>query len=101
MVPLFAATTLVAAGLTLATWSGWPSACAGLGALLATAARLRGDPQGMRRLFLGASLCWALHNGLVGSVFGLTCDLLTLSGLILSLARHQRRDPAPQAIPAA
>nr|WP_313898915.1 YgjV family protein [Methylobacterium sp. E-025] len=97
--PLFAATTLVAAGTTLATWSGWPSDCAGLGALLATAARLQGDPQGMRRLFLGASLCWAVHNGLVGSVFGLTCDLLTLSGLALSLVRHQRR-PAPRALPA-
>ncbi|GJD44170.1 hypothetical protein AFCDBAGC_2034 [Methylobacterium cerastii] len=91
--PLFAATTLVTVGMTLATWSGWPSACAGLGALLATGARLQGDPQGMRRLFLGASLCWAVHNGLVGSVFGLTCDLLTVSGLTLSLIRHQRRTP--------
>ena len=99
--PLFAATTLMAAGLTLATWTGWPSACAGLGALLATAARLQGDPQAMRRLFLGASLCWAVHNTLVGSVFGLTCDLLTLSGLTLALLRHQRRHPASQALPAA
>lgn len=99
--PLFAATTLVAAGLTLATWNGGPSACAGLGALLATAARLQGDPQGMRRLFLGASLCWAFHNALVGSVFGLTCDLLTLSGLTLALLRHQRRHPASQVLPAA
>ncbi|TXM90749.1 YgjV family protein, partial [Methylobacterium sp. WL103] len=64
-----------------------------LGALLATGARLQGDPQGMRRLFLGASLCWAVHNGLVGSVFGLTCDLLTVSGLTLSLIWHQRRTP--------
>src|SRR4051812_19952633 len=38
--PLFAASTLVAACLTVATWNGWPSACAASGTLLATAARL-------------------------------------------------------------
>ena len=85
--PLFAASSLAAAGLTLATWNGWPSACAGIGALLATAARLQGEPQAMRRLFLAASGAWAGHNLLVGSVFGLTCDVLTVSGLVIALAR--------------
>ncbi|MCJ2072527.1 YgjV family protein [Methylobacterium sp. J-030] len=85
--PLFAASTLAAAGLTVATWTGWPSACAALGTLLATGARLRTAPQPMRLLFLGASLCWAGHNLLVGSVFGLTCDLLTISGLGIALLR--------------
>ncbi|MCK2054449.1 YgjV family protein [Methylobacterium sp. 37f] len=99
--PLFAATTLMAASLTVITWNGWPSACAGLGTLLATAARLQGDPQAMRRFFVGASLCWAGHNLLVSSVFGLTCDLLTLSGLGLSLARHHFRRPDTQAHPVA
>jgi hypothetical protein len=41
----------------------------------------------MRLLFLGASLCWAGHNLLVGSVFGLTCDLLTILGLGIALWR--------------
>ncbi|CAO4156485.1 YgjV family protein [Methylorubrum thiocyanatum] len=85
--PLFVASSLVAMGLTLATWNGWPSACAGLGSLLATTARLQADPQAMRRLFLGSSSCWALHNTLVGSVFGLTCDLLTLTALVIALVR--------------
>ena len=88
--PLFAATSLVAAWLTLTTWNGWPSACAGLGALLATTARLQGDARVMRGLFLGASLAWAGHNLLVGSVFGLTCDVLTLSGLTIALLRSER-----------
>ena len=88
--PVFAATSLVAAGLTLATWNGWPSACAGLGALLATTARLQADARVMRRLFLGASMAWAGHNLLVGSVFGLTCDVLTLSGLAIALLRSDR-----------
>ncbi len=92
--PLFAATSLLAACLTLTTWNGWPSACAGIGALLATAARLQGDARAMRHLFLGASLSWAGHNLLVGSVFGLTCDVLTMSGLAIALARAERPDRA-------
>lgn len=87
VVPLFAGSSLVAASLTLATWNGWPSACAGLGSLLATAARLQTNAQSMRRFFLGASSCWMIHNTLVGSVFGLTCDLLTVSALLLALLR--------------
>lgn len=85
--PLFAGSTLAAAGLTAATWNGWPSACAACGTLLATCARLHAAPQPMRLLFLGASLCWAGHNLLVGSAFGLTCDLLTISGLVIALLR--------------
>ncbi|AWN44154.1 YgjV family protein [Methylobacterium durans] len=95
--PLFAATSLLAACLTLATWSGWASACAGLGSLLATAARLQAEPRRMRRFFLGASTCWAGHNLLVGSVFGLTCDLLTVSGLLIAI---MRTGEARSAVPA-
>ncbi|WP_342109218.1 YgjV family protein [Methylobacterium sp. SI9] len=50
-------------------------------------ARLHAAPQPMRLLFLGASLCWAGHNLLVGSAFGLTCDLLTIFGLAIALLR--------------
>nr|WP_132254234.1 YgjV family protein [Methylobacterium segetis] len=94
VVPVFGASSLVAASLTLATWSGWASACAGVGALLASAARLQADAQTMRRLFVAASLCWAAHNLLVGSVFGLTCDLLTISGLVVALRRRAGRTGA-------
>ena len=88
--PFFVASSLLAAWLMLATWNGWPSACAGMGALLATAARLQPSPQAMRRLFLGASTCWAAHNLLVHSAFGLTCDLLTISGLAIALLRARQ-----------
>ncbi|MCJ2056914.1 YgjV family protein [Methylobacterium sp. J-048] len=86
------------AWLTITTWNGTPSACAVVGALLATAARLNAAPQTMRLLFLGASLCWAGHNLLVGSVFGLTCDLLTILGLGIALWRAL--PPRPVAAPA-
>ncbi|BAU89112.1 hypothetical protein MPPM_0507 [Methylorubrum populi] len=89
--PLFLASSFVALCLTLATWNGWPSACAGLGSLLATTARLQANSQTMRRVFLGASSCWALHNTLVGSVFGLTCDLLTITALVIALVRGAAR----------
>ncbi|GJE73357.1 YgjV family protein [Methylorubrum podarium] len=94
--PLFLASSLVALGLTLATWNGWPSACAGLGSLLATTARLQGNAQAMRRVFLGASSCWVIHNTLVGSVFGLTCDLLTITALVIALVRGGAAKPVSQ-----
>ena len=97
--PLFAASTLAAACLTLVTWNGWPSTCAALGTLLATTARLNEAPQAMRLLFLGASLCWAGHNLLVGSVFGLTCDVLTILGLAIALLRALQTRPADPAAP--
>ena len=97
--PLFLASSLIALGLTLATWNGWPSACAGLGSLLATLARLQASPQTMRRVFLGASSCWALHNTLVGSVFGLTCDLLTIAALVIALVRGGADRPSAVASP--
>ena len=95
--PFFAGSVCVVLGTTAATWAGWPSACAGIGALLAMRARLQGEPDAMRRSFLGASLAWAGHNLLVGSAFGLTCDLLTLSGLVLAMARAGRSPAAAAA----
>jgi hypothetical protein len=97
--PLFAASTLAAACLTAGTWTGWPSACAAFGTLLATAARLHEAPQTMRLLFLGASSSWAGHNLLVGSVFGLTGDVLTILGLMIALLRAVQARPVESAAP--
>lgn len=88
--PFFAASASLVLGLTVVTWAGWPSACAGIGALFALRARLQGEARAMRLHFLGASLAWAGHNLLVGSPFALTCDLLTLTGLVVALARTGR-----------
>jgi hypothetical protein len=86
--PAFALTFLLAAGLTLSTWNGWPSALAGIGTLISTAARLQSSPQNMRGLLMGSSLCWASHNLLVGSVCGLTCDCLGLIAFSLATLRE-------------
>jgi hypothetical protein len=88
--PFFAASASLVLGLTAATWAGWPSACAGIGALFALRARLQRDERTMRLHFLGASLAWAGHNSLVASPFALACDCLTLTGLVIALARSGR-----------
>ncbi|MHC2017765.1 YgjV family protein [Methylobacterium sp. CM6247] len=86
----FAASMLMVAGLTLMTWNGWPSAFAGTGALFATAARLQASSQAMRLLLVCATLCCAGHNSIVGSVCGITCDVLAISGFVLTMARSSR-----------
>ncbi len=88
--PCFVASSAVAVGLTIATWSGLPSALAGTGALLATAARLQEEAQRMRVLLLACALVWLGHNLAVGSVFGMSCDLLSIGGLAVALRRHAR-----------
>lgn len=83
----FAASMLIAVWLTLITWNGWSSAFAGTGALLATAARLQASSHAMRLLLVCATLCCAGHNSIVGSVCGLTSDLLAISGFAVTMVR--------------
>ena len=94
----FAVTFLLAAGLTLTTWNGWPSAFAGIGTLVSTTARLQAAPQTMRGLLIASSLCWAAHNLMVGSVCGLTCDCLGLIGFVVAALREHAvsRRTAPE-----
>ncbi len=79
--------------LTAATWSGWPSAFAGIGALCAIRARFQADAEAMRWNFVGASLAWAGHNILVASPFAWPA-IFTLAGLFLALRRGKRRGSA-------
>lgn len=92
--PFFATSAMAVLVLTVATWSGWPSAFAGIGALCAIRARFQADAMAMRWNFVGASLAWAGHNILVASPFALACDLVTLAGLFLALRRGERRRTA-------
>ncbi|CAO4184055.1 YgjV family protein [Methylorubrum extorquens] len=85
---VFAGTFLLATVLTLMTWNGLPSVFAGVATLVSTAARLQGSPQTMRLLLISSGLGWAIHNVLVGSVCGLTCDCLGLISFTLALLRE-------------
>ncbi|CAO4193925.1 YgjV family protein [Methylorubrum extorquens] len=93
---VFAATFLLAAVLTVATWNGLPSIFAGLATLVSTMARLQSSSQTMRFLLIGSALGWASHNVMVGSVCGLTCDCLGLIGFTVAALREHGivRQPA-------
>jgi Bacterial inner membrane protein len=94
LVAIFALTVAVAGWLTWATWHGVPSICAAVGLLFATLGRLLRDGQRMRYAFFGSSTAWVGHNLLMGSAFGLTCDTLTLTSLVVGLRKHRRRGDA-------
>jgi hypothetical protein len=91
LVAIFALTGAVAALSTWATWHGLPSVFAAVGLLFATFGRLLRDGQHMRCAFVGCSAAWVGHNLLMGSMFGLTCDALTLTSLAVGLRKHRRR----------
>jgi hypothetical protein len=92
----FAASFLLAAVLTVATWNGLPSVFAGVATLVSTSARLQSAPQTMRLLLIGSGLGWASHNMLVGSVCGLTCDCLGLIGFTVAFLRKLTASRRPQ-----
>jgi inner membrane protein len=94
----FGLTGLAAAAAACLTWNGIPSLCAALGTSFACAGRLQRNPQRMRLLFFACSSAWVGHNALTGSVFGLTSDALTLTGLGLGLWRHRARRRAVPAV---
>jgi hypothetical protein len=88
---LFAAALAGAAALTLATWAGLPSLLAQCGQLGSAAGRLQRDLQRLRLCFLGSLVFWVSHNLLMGSVWGLAADTLSLTALIAGLWRNRRR----------
>jgi hypothetical protein len=89
----YLATVCVIAVATYATWHGIPSIAAAAGSSFATIGRLQRDAQRMRLFFVACSMAWAIHNFMVGSVFGNVCDALTIGGILIGLAAN--RSPAP------
>lgn len=90
----YLATVCVIAVATYATWHGIPSIAAAVGSSFATLGRLQRDAQRMRQFFLACSTAWAVHNFMVGSVFGNVCDALTIGGILIGLAANRRSAPA-------
>jgi hypothetical protein len=99
-----AATVVVSMGATAATWTGIASLFSQLGGIAGAAGRLQADTQRLRLLFLVSVGFWCTHNLLVGSVFGLFADGLSVTGLVLGLWRNRARGQpavAPHAAAAA
>jgi len=76
----YAASLPVLAWTVAATWQGLPSVFAATGALFACAARLQRSTAPMARLSLCGAPLWIAHNLLVGSVFGLALDAVSIVG---------------------
>ena len=83
---------LVAAtmGATALTWSGLPSLMSQLGQMAGAIGRLQMNTQRLRLCFLVSVLFWTTHNLMVGSVFGLGADTLSLTALLVGLWRNRR-----------
>ena len=90
-ISIFAATIVAGVATTVATFSGLPSLCAQTGSLLTATGRLQRQPQAIRWCFLAAEVFWVSHNLMVGSVWGLTSDTLSVTLLLLGLWRGRVR----------
>lgn len=69
------------------TWNGLPTIFAGIGSLLAAVARLQQSAARMKAGFLISAPFWVTHNFLVGSIFGLTVDVVSTTSLVVALCR--------------
>jgi Bacterial inner membrane protein len=100
LVAIYGTTLLVVAATAWETWRGVPSLCAAMGSLFATMGRLEAAPRRMRLWFLGCTCAWIGHNALVGSVFGLASDALTVAALAVGIYRETRAVQATAPAPA-
>ena len=85
----------VAAGVIL-TWQGLPSVFSGFGMAFTSVARYQIRTMPFRLLLLVAGACWFGHNIVIGSVPGLTADVLSF-GTALAMLWREARQPLPAA----
>jgi hypothetical protein len=84
---IYGASGLTLLCLTAMTWHGLPSVFASIGSLLAMVARLQQSTVRMKVAFLASGPFWAIHNFIVGSMFGLTVDMVAAGSTIVALCR--------------
>ena len=82
--------------VSVATWSGWPSACAALGMTMLTLGRFQSDPTRMRIVLLAAVPFWLAHDVLIGSLPAITADIATMAIGGLALMRGLPSLAAPR-----
>jgi hypothetical protein len=88
---LYGATLILLAFLSAATWHGIPSALAFTGSSLGSLARLQTSTTRMKSLFLVGAPFWLAHNLMVGALFALGTDLVSLCSNSVSLLRFLLR----------
>lgn len=90
------ATMAIGALVAALTWSGLPSMLSQGGQAGSAIGRLQLDTQRLRLWFLVSVSFWCSHNLMVGSVFGLASDTLSLTSLLLGLWRHRATAGTPR-----
>ncbi|WP_430984397.1 YgjV family protein [Escherichia coli] len=73
--------------LSVVTWHGIPSALALTGSSLGSLARLQTSTTRMKGLFLLGAPFWLAHNLIVGALFALGTDAVSLASNLANLMR--------------
>lgn len=84
---LYGATLILLAFLSVVTWHGIPSALAFTGSSLGSFARLQTSTTRMKGLFLVGAPFWLAHNLMVGALFALGTDLVSLASNLANLVK--------------
>ncbi|WP_254913917.1 YgjV family protein [Sphingobium sp. Z007] len=87
VVRLYGASLIVLSFLSVITWHGIPSALALTGSSLGSLARLQTSTTRMKGLFLVGAPFWLAHNLIVGAMFALGTDAVSLSSNLANLLR--------------
>jgi hypothetical protein len=88
------------AGGSLITWHGLPSLLAGVAATLSAVGRVQNNEIYLRAWLLTSAATWLAHDFIVGSLPGMTADILSMTtGAVMLLLRSSgssRRDNQPR-----
>lgn len=96
---LYGASLILLAFLSTVTWQGIPSALALTGSSLGSLARLQTSTTRMKGLFLVGAPFWLAHNLMVGALFALGTDLVSLVSNLANLGKFvlEKRSASPLA----
>jgi hypothetical protein len=104
VVRLYGASLIILSFLSIVTWHGIPSALALTGSSLGSLARLQTSTTRMKGLFLLGAPFWLAHNLIVGALFALGTDAVSLASNLANLMRfvvRRRRIVSSSAKPSA
>lgn len=91
VIGLYAASVVLMAVIVAATWHGVSSALAAGGSIAGTAARLQRSTVRMKAIFLFGGPFWLAHDLILGAIFPLGVDAVSIIGNGMSLVLLSRR----------
>lgn len=92
VVSLYGASIILLGFLAVVTWHGPPSALALTGSIFGSMARLQTSTSKMKVLFLAGAPFWLAHNLIVGAVFALGTDLVSIASNCANIVRYFLRE---------